>query len=185
MYQELIKKTKLEMDKAIVYLEGELLGIQAGRASPGLIENMIIELENEKFKLKELAAISCPETRKINIQPWDVSYLSAIQKAILESPLEMSCNVDGTLIRIILPALTEENRQKITKLLSQKQEETRVVVKLLREKVWDRIQKEEKNGNISEDEKFLGKKELQKVIDEYNEKIKKMIDKKREEVINI
>ena len=185
MYKEIIKNTKSEMDKAIFFLENELAGIQAGKASTGLVENMTVELNGDKFKLKELASINCPELRKINIQPWDASYLTAIQREILKSPLEMSCAIDGLLLRVTLPTLTEENRKKITKLLGEKQEAARVVVKSLREKVWSRIQKEQKEGNISEDEKFTGKKELQKIIDEYNEKIKKMIETKKGEVMTI
>jgi ribosome recycling factor len=185
MYKEIIKNMKSEMDKAILFLENELTGIQAGKASTGLVENMTIELNGDKFKLKELASINCPELRKINIQPWDASYLTAIQKGILKSPLEMSCAIDGLLLKVTLPSLTEENRKKITKLLGKKQEGTRVVVKSLREKAWSRIQKEQKEGNISENDKFLAKKELQKVTDEYNKKIKKMIEIKREEVMTI
>ncbi len=185
MYKEIIKKTKLEMDKAIFFLENELIEIQAGRASAGLVENIIIELNGDKYKLKELASINCPELRKINIQLWDASYLRPVQKEILKSPLEMSCSVDGSLLRVTLPTLTEENRKKIGKLLSEKQEYTRVVIKSLRETAWNKIQKEQKYGNMSENDKFFGKKELQKVIDEYNGKIKKIIEKKREEVMTI
>ncbi len=185
MQREVIKKIKTEMEKVILFLRSELEGIQAGKASIGLVENMVIEIESNKFKLKELASINCPELRKINIQPWDVSYLSSIQREVLKSPLEMSCSIDGNLLRVTLPTLTEDNRKKIIKLLAQKQEAARIVIKTLREKTWNKAKKEQQESIISENDKFYIKKELQKIVDENNNKIKEIVDRKKKEVMTI
>jgi len=182
-YKEFIDKVRPEFEKTLKFLEGELAKIRTSRASPSLVEDIEVDCFGNKFSLKQLAAISSPEANKIIIQPWDTSYIEPIEKAILQSGLGMSSAVDKNIIRLSLPLLTEEYRHSLIKILNQKAEETRQTARHWREDAWNKIQKAEKEKKLSEDDKFRGKDELQKLIDEYNKKIKELVDKKEKELL--
>mgnify|MGYP001585671657 CR=1 FL=1 len=181
-YKEFIDKVKPEFEKAIKFLEQELAKIRTSRASPALVEDIEVDCFGNKFALKQLAAISCPEANKIVIQPWDASYIEPIDKAILQSGLSMSSAVDKNVIRLSLPLLTEEYRNNLVKILNEKAEQTRQTMRHLRDDAWNKIQQAERGKNISEDDKFRGKDDLQKLVDEYSEKIKELIEKKKKEI---
>jgi len=182
MYKEIIQKIKPELDKVINFFEKELMGIRTGKASPSLVENIIVDYFGQKFSLKQLAAISLMEPRQIIIQPWDKSYIEAIEKAIFSSNLSLSPVVGKDIIRISLPPMTEEYRKNLIKILSEKREETRKVIRRWRDEIWDEIQEKTKNGEIRENDKFRAKDELQKIVDEYNEKIDLMVERKKQEI---
>ena len=181
-YKEFIDKAKPEFDKAFKFFEGELAKIRTSRASPSLVEDIEVSAFGSKFPLKQLGAISTPQINQIVIQPWDASYMEPIEKAISQSGLGMSAVVDKNVIRLNLPSLTEEYRQLLGKTLNEKAEQTRQVVRRQREDVWNKIQAAQKAKEISEDDKFRGKDELQKVVDEYNEKVKNAVEKKKNEL---
>lgn len=183
MYKEIIEKIRPEFDKTISFLERELSKLRVGRASPSLVENIIIECFGEKFPLKQLAAISSPGPRQILVQPWDKSYIESIEKTILQSGLGMSPVVDKDIIRISLPSLTEEYRKDLLRVLSEKQEEARKTIRRWREQAWDEIQERFKEGEVREDDKFRAKDELQDLIDEYNKKIEEMGERKKKEIM--
>ncbi len=183
MYKEIINKIGLELDKAIHFLEGELTKIRTGRASPALVEDVICECFGQKFPLKQLAAISIPEPKQILIQPWDKSYIEGIVKALSGTGAGANPIVDKDVIRINLPPLSEEYRKDLLHLISEKQEQARQTIRHWREEAWEEIQEEFKAGAIREDDKFRGKDELQKLVDEYNEKIEKMGEKKKKEIL--
>lgn len=182
MYKEIIKKIIPELDKAISFLEGEFSKIRTGRASPALVENIVVDCFGAKFPLKQLAAISSPEPKQVVIQPWDKSYIEGIEKALSASSLGVSPVVDKDVIRITLPALSEDYRKNLLKILAEKQEDVRKTVRHWREKCWHEIQEAEKAGEIREDDKFKAKDELQELVDEYNEKIDKLGEKKEKEI---
>lgn len=182
-YKEFIDKAKPEFDKALKFLEGELSKIRTSRAAPSLVEDIEVSAFGSKFPLKQLGAISTPQTNQIVIQPWDVSYIEPIEKAIAQSGLGMSVVVDKNLIRLNLPLLTEEYRQALSKTMGEKAENAKQTIRRTREDAWNKIQAAEKSKEISEDEKFRGKDGLQKVVDEYNEKIKSLVEKKKNEII--
>ena len=182
-YKEFIDRVKPEFEKAYRFLEGELAKIRTSRASPALIEDIEVSAFGSKFSLKQLGAISTPQTNQIVIQPWDTSYIEPIEKAIRQSGLGMSAVVDKDLIRLNLPTLTEEYRQALSKTLSEKGEQARQTIRRQREDAWNKIQSAQKIKQISEDDKFRGKDELQKLIDEYNEKIKNLVEKKKQEIL--
>ncbi len=181
-YRELISKIKPELEKVVSFFENEVSGIRTGRANPSLVENIIVECFGQKFPLKQLAAISCPAPREIVVQPWDKSYLEPIEKAILQSNLRVSPVIDKDVIRIVLPSLTEEYRKELIRLLAAKQEEARRTIRRWREEVWSKIQTLTKEGEIREDDKFRAKDELQDLVDEYNEKIKEIGERKAREI---
>jgi len=183
MYKEIIEKIKPELDNAISYLEREMAKIRTGRASPSLVEDIIVECFGEKFPLKQLAAISSLGPKQIVIQPWDKSYIEGIEKAISESNLSISPVVDKDLIRISLPPLSEDYRKNLIQMLSKKQEEVRQTIRRWREKTWNEIQDEFKNGSIREDDKFRAKDELQELVDEYNKKVEEIGERKKKEIM--
>jgi len=182
-HQEIIEKIKPELDKVINFLEQELTKIRIGRVSISLVEDIKVECFGQKFSLKELGAISCPESRQILIQPWDNSYLEPILKAISQSNLGMAPIADKNSIRISLPPLSEEYRKDLLRILSGKMEGTRKTIRHWRQVAWDEIQEGFRVGEIREDDKYRGKDELQELVDEYNEKVKELIEKKKKEIL--
>ena len=181
-YKEIIDKIKPELDKVINFLERELAKIRTGRATPSLVEDIVCECFGQKFPLKQLAAISVPESKQILIQPWDKSYLEPIVNAFSKAGLGVSPIVDKDLIRISLPPLSEEYRKNLIKIFSEKQEEARKTIRRWREEAWDEIQEKFRAGKIREDDKFRAKDELQELVDEYNEKIEEMGERKKREI---
>jgi len=181
-YKEIIQKTKPEMEKAVVFLEKETAKISSGRASPALVEDVVVECFGQRFPLKQLAAISTPEPRQILIQPWDKSYIEPIEKALSQSGAGLSPIVDKDSIRISLPVLNEEYRKNLLRLLSEKQEETKKTIRHWREKIWGQIQDMAKEGEIREDDKFRAKDELQDLVDQYHQKIEDIGEKKKKEI---
>jgi ribosome recycling factor len=181
-HKEFIDKARPEFEKAFKFLEQEFSKIRTSRASPALVEDITVDAFGSKFALKQLGSISSPQTNQIVIQPWDSSYIEPIQKAISLSGLGMSSAVDKNLIRLNLPLLTEEYRQSLTKTLNEKAEQCKQTIRHWREDAWNKIQDAQKAKQISEDDKFRGKDDLQKLIDEYNEKIKNLVEKKKQEL---
>ena len=184
LYKEIINKIKPEMEKVLSFLERESAKIQTGRASISLIEDIMVDCFGQKLPLKQLGTISSPGPRKLVIQPWDKSYLESIEKAISQSTIGAAPIVDKEVIRIELPALTEEFRKNLLRLLSEKQEEARKTIRRWREQAWKEIQQKERESEISEDDKYRAKDELQELIDEHNEKIEELGEKKKKEITN-
>lgn len=185
MYKEIINNLKPNLEKTISYLKEELSSLQAGRATPSLIENMEVDVYGQKMSLKQLAAIQTPEPRLIVVRPWDKSIIGEIEKAIGQSRLGLSPAVDDDVIRLKIPPLSEERRKELVKILHEKIEECRISVRRQREEAWREIQNLEQEKEISEDDKFRAKDELQKVIDQNNGKIEEMGKKKEEEMMKV
>ena len=167
----------------INFLERELAKVRTGRASPALVEDVVVDCFGQKFPLKQLAAISIPEPRQILIQPWDKSYIEGIVAALSKTGTGANPIVDKEVIRINLPPLTENYRKDLLRLISEKEEETRITMRRWREEAWSEIQKGFREGKIREDDKFKAKEELQKLIDDYNEKIEELGEKKKKEIL--
>ena len=182
-YKEIINKIKSELDKVIGFLDRELAKIRTGRASISLVEDIIADCFGKTFPLKQLGAITLSGPRQILIQPWDKSYIEGIVKALSGTGAGANPIVDKDVIRINLPPLSEEYRKDLLHLISEKQEQARQTIRHWREEAWEEIQEEFKAGAIREDDKFRGKDELQKLVDEYNEKIEKMGEKKKKEIL--
>ncbi|MCD6402285.1 ribosome recycling factor [bacterium] len=182
-YQDIIDKIKPELEKTIRFLEGELAKIRTSRATPSLVENIEVECFGQKFLLKQLGSISIPKSREILIQPWDKSYIEPIEKAISRSSLGVNPVVDGEIIRIFLPPISAEFRESLLKLVSQKREEARQTIRKWRGEVWDLLQDLAMEGKISEDDKYRGKDKLQELVDEYNEKVDELVERKKKEIM--
>lgn len=181
-YQETVNKIKPELEKVTTFLDRELQKFRAGRATPALVEDVIVDCFGQKLPLKQLAAITIPEPKQILIQPWDKSYIEGIVKALEGTGTGANPIVDKDVIRINLPPLSEEFRKDLLRLISEKQEEARRVVRRWREEAWKEIQEKFQEGKVREDDKFRAKDELQDLVEEYNEKIEEVGDKKKKEI---
>lgn len=184
-YKIIVDEKKNDCEGAIDHFAKELNTIRTGRANPALVEGIFVDYYGTKTPLKQMASISVPEPRALLVQPWAGDALAAIEQAIRTSDLGLNPSNDGAVIRIILPALTEERRKDLVKVLNQKAEEAKVSVRAVREDAWGTLQERARNGSISEDDKFRGKDYLQKIVDEYNKKIEEMREKKEREIMTV
>ena len=171
MYEQIIKKIGPEMEKVMEFLEREMAKLRTSRVSPSLVEDITADCFGQSFPIKQLAAISVAGPRELLIQPWDKSYLESIEKAISQSSVVASPVIDGEAIRLSFPSLTEEYRKDLEKIISEKQEDARKTIRHWRENVWKEIQDKQRAGDISEDNKFRAKDDLQDLVDKYNKKI--------------
>lgn len=181
-HKEIINKTKPELDRVIGFLDRELIKIHTGRATPALVEDVVVDCFGQKFPLKNLAAISIPEPKQILIQPWDRSYIESIISALQRTGIGANPIADREVIRINLPSLNEEYRKDLLRLLSEKEEQARQTIRRWREEAWKEIQDGFKGGKIREDDKFRAKDELQELVDEYNKKIEEIAERKKKEI---
>lgn len=182
---QILKSAEENMGRAVERFKEEIRKIHTGRATPIIVEDILVEYYGSKAPIKQIASINIPEPRMIVISPWNKDDLVSIQKALSESDLKVNPQNDGEVIRINLPPLTEERRMEITKLVSKKKEESRVSIRQIREDAWDAIQGLVKNGGISEDDKFRLKDKLQIIVDRFNDELDELTKKKEEEIMTI
>ncbi|MBL7156144.1 MAG: ribosome recycling factor [Candidatus Pacebacteria bacterium] len=182
-YQEIIKNIKPEFEKVTSDLKEELLQIRTSRPSANLVEGIQVECFGKKMPLKSLAMITMSGARDVVIQPWDVSYIEEIEKALKRSVLELSPINEKERLRITFPPLSEELRKRFIRLLSEKGEEARKNVRYSRQKAWKQIQDGFADSEISQDDKFRGKDKLQELVDEYQKKIEEMVDAKKKDIM--
>ena len=166
------------------FYKNDIATVRTSRATPAMVEDIKVDYYGQNLRVRELASITAPEPRTLIIQPWDKGATEAISGAIRKSEIGLNPVVDGQVIRINVPSLTEERRREFIKLLKQKTEEARVKIRRAREEIWDKIQKMERGGEIREDDKFRGKDELQKTVDEYNGKMGELERKKEQELLS-
>lgn len=182
--KELIQSKKTDFDKAIEFYKTDIQSIRTGRATPALVEDLPVEYYGSVMHVKELATIAAPEPRTLQIQPWDKGAVEPISSAIRKSSIGLAPVVDGSIIRLNIPALTEERRKEFIKVLKQKSEEVRIRIRKVREEVINKIKSLEKDGEISEDEAFDGRESVQKIVDEHNQQIETLEKKKEQELLN-
>lgn len=182
--KELLNQKKPVFEGVLGFYKNDVATIRTSRATPAMVEDIKVDFYGQSMRVKELASITAPEPRMLVIQPWDKGATEAISGAIRKSEIGVNPVVDGQVIRLNIPPLTEERRKEFIKLLKQKTEEARVKIRHAREEIWDRIQKMERGGEIREDDKFRGKDELQKMVDEYNRKIEELERKKEQELMS-
>lgn len=169
--------------KAIEHLETELNSLRTGRATPALVEHLVVDAYGTKTPLRELASISTPEPQSLTIQPWDVHLLKDIERAIQESSLDIQPINDGRILRLVMPALTEERRNDLKKIVNQKGEEARIAIRSVREKEMKQIKKQETDGAISEDESKKLQKEFQNSVEAVIKTIDGIISAKEQEIL--
>ena len=182
---EIMLDTEAAMEKGFEYLKHEFSAVRTGKASPALVENIDVEAYGAQMKLKQLALITTPEPRLLVIQPFDASTTKDIEKAIKESKLGINPIVDGKIIRLPIPALSEERRKDLVKGLRQMSEEARVRVRSTRREGIDGLKKAQKEGVISEDQFETFEKEIQKLTDQFGKKIDDSVALKEAEILKV
>ncbi len=165
--EDLLAQTEAKFRKAIEALKHDVASVRTGRAAPSLVESLEVEAYGVGTPLIQLAAISAPEPRMVVIQPWDKSLIKSIEKAITNSDLGLAPSNDGTLIRLNIPALNEERRRDLVKLLHKKVEEGRVEIRTVRRHAHDEMKTKEKSSGVTADEVKRAETALQKLTDRY------------------
>lgn len=163
----------------------ELAAIRTGRATPALLERVMVEYHGAPVPLNQVASISAPEPRMLVVQPWDRSLIKEVEKALLKSDLGVTPTTDGAVVRLVLPQLTEERRQQLVKLARKEAEEKRVAVRNIRREVNDEIKKWEKNKLIPEDESRRAQQQVQQLTDRYIQEIDQLLAAKEKEIMEV
>jgi ribosome recycling factor len=185
MIRDVIQKTKARMDKAVEDLRRELSGVRSGRASISLLDHITVEYYGAPTPLNQVATLSVPEPTLITAQPWDLSLLPAIEKAIRSSDLGLNPGNDGKLIRIPIPPLTEERRKQLAKHVGKVLEDHRTAIRNIRRDENEVIKKMLKDKQVSEDEERKALDEVQKLTDQYTAKVEELAKKKEEEILTV
>ncbi len=183
MPKDELAELRTNMDKAIAFLQSEYLSIRTGRAHPGLVSDIKVDYYGTPTPIKSLANVTIPESRSIQIAPFDKTVLKAMEKAILAANIGMTPQNDGQVIRLTLPELTKARRVELTKLLARKAEESKVVVRNYRRDAIEALKKQEKASEITEDDLKKLTKDVQDITDGYVKKIDEVYKVKEKEVL--
>jgi ribosome recycling factor len=182
---EILMTAEEGMEKAVDYMSHEFATIRTGKASPALVEGIDVEAYGSMMKLKQLAVISTPEPRMLVINPFDSSTVGAIEKAIKESNIGINPSVDGKIIRLPIPALSEERRKDLVKTCKTIAEETRVRIRSARRDAMENLKKGQKEGAITEDDLGTYEKDVQKLTDEYGKKVDEHVVSKEADIMKV
>jgi len=183
MIDSIFQDTRESMEKSIVALKNDLNKVRTGRASLSLLDDIRVDYYGTLTPLNQMASLSVPESRLIMIQPWDVSMIQEIEKAILKSDLGLTPTNDGKLIRISIPPLTEERRKQLVKVVHKKSEEHKIAVRNIRRDSNDLLKGLKKDGDISEDDAFRAQDQVQKITDEHVKLIDEVCKEKEKEIL--
>lgn len=182
---EMLTDAERKMAKAVEVLEHDLTTIRTGRASPALVDRLHVEYYGSDMALNQIAGITSPEARLLVIQPWDKSAIPAIEKAIMRSDLGLTPSSDGTVIRIVLPQLTEERRRDLVRLVHRRVEEGRVAVRNVRREAHDDLRELRKESMATEDDLKQGEQRLQRLTDRYVAESDAVGQRKEAEVMEV
>ena len=185
MTSEILAGAERKMLRAVEAMERDFQGFRTGRASTSLVERLTVDYYGTQTPLNQLASISVPEAHQIVIQPWDRGVLSAIEKAILKSDIGLTPNVDGTLVRLNIPPLTEERRKDIVKSVHKRMEDARIEIRNIRREANDWIKKEERDGELGTDDARREVDQLQKLTDRVVGDVDRLGAVKEQEVLEV
>ena len=185
MVDEIKNEITEKMEKSLQFLGEDFKTVRSGKASSSMVENIMVDYYGNKSPLKQVATISSPESKLIIIQPWDKSAIEGIEKALLASDIGVTPNVDGKILRLAFPPLSEEQRGNYGKIVHKKGEDAKVSIRNIRRDGIHDIEKKEKQDHLSEDIAEKGKKDIQKITDEYIEKIDDLVKRKTEEIMEV
>jgi len=182
---DILLEAEEKMMKTEEVVQHEFSGVRTGKASPGLVENIMVDVYGSQMRLREVAGITTPEHRMLVIQPWDVTTVHPIEKAIQKANLGLNPAVQGKIIRIVLPELSEERRQEFVKIVHKMTESGRVAIRHVRRDAMEHVKKEAKNGGISEEDVEHAEKEIQKLTDQYIAKLEAHLQHKEKEIMTV
>ena len=185
MTHEAVTAIEPKMQRAIDAMERDFSGIRTGRASTALVERITVDYYGTQTPLNQVAGISTPDAHLIVIQPWDRSVLSAIERAITKSDIGLTPNVDGTVVRLNVPPLTEDRRKEMVKQVRRRTEEARVEVRNRRREAADLLKKALRDGDLSEDEERRELEALQKLTDRHIDAIDARAERKEAEILEV
>ena len=183
--EEILFSAEEGMEKALDFMKHEFSGVRTGKASPALVEGIDVDAYGSSMKLKQLALISTPEPRLIVITPFDVSNTKAIEKAINESKVGITPSVDGKIIRLPIPELSEERRKDLVKTIKTMAEETRVRIRAARRHAMDAAKKMQKEGGLTEDDLKSAEAQIQKLTDKYVADVDSQVESKEAEIMRV
>ncbi len=183
MLEEIKRGAREKMQKSLDLLSSEFTRLRTGRANPALLDGIKINYYNSLVPLKQIASITTPEPKLLVIQPWDKSAIPEIEKAILKTELGLNPQVEGNLIRIPIPPLTEERRKELVKLASRLAEDTKIAIRNIRRDANEEIKRKEKQSEISEDDAKTGIKKIQELTDEFIKLVDETLKKKEKEIL--
>ena len=184
-FMENIKDIEGRMQKSVDNLKEEYVTIRAGRANPHILDRLRVDYYGTPTPIQQVANVSVPEARMIQVQPWEASLIKDIEKAILVSDLGLTPNNDGKTIRLVFPELTEDRRKELAKDIKKKGDNAKVAIRNIRRDANDAIKKENKAGDISDDEAKNSEDEIQKITDKYIAMIDSAIDDKTKEILTV
>ena len=184
-FMENIKDIEGRRQKSVDNLKEEYVTIRAGRANPHILDRLRVDYYGTPTPIQQVANVSVPEARMIQIQPWEASLIKDIEKAILVSDLGLTPNNDGKTIRLVFPELTEDRRKELAKDIKKKGDNAKVAIRNIRRDANDAIKKENKAGDISDDEAKNSEDEIQKITDKYIAMIDSAIDDKTKEILTV
>ena len=185
MTEELIKDVEEKMNKAVEFLVSDLSTLRAGRATPNLLDKVLVNYYGQPTPLKQMANISAPEARLLVVQPWDKGVLPEVEKAIMKSDLGITPSSDGVVIRLAIPALTEERRKDLVKIVKKKGEESKVAVRNIRREANEEIKNLGKGKKLSEDAAKSVQDEVQELTNKFVDHIDDVIQNKEKEIMEI
>ena len=180
-----IKNADEKMSKSVKHHETECTEIRAGRANPSVLDKVKVDYYGTPTAINQLAAVSVTEARTLTIQPWDVSILRSIEKAIQTSDIGINPQNDGKVIRMIFPPLTEDRRKEIVKEIAKMGEDSKVSVRSIRREAMDKLKAMKKSGEITEDDQKHGEKKIQDITDSHIKTIESLTDKKQKQIMEI
>ena len=181
----LVADAKTHMQKAVEAAKREFASVRTGRASPALLERVMVDYYGVATPVTQVASVTVPDARLLVIQPWDKSIIKDVEKAIQKSELGLTPSVDGTVIRLPIPSLTGERRKELVKVVHKQAEEARIAVRNIRRDCKDRLEKLEKKGDLSEDESRRAVDELQKLTDQHVKEIDALLAAKEKEITEV
>jgi ribosome recycling factor len=176
---------KERMERALEAMRREFTGVRTGKASPALLDSVRVEAYGGHMPLNQVGTVSVPEPRLLTVQPWDRTLIKAIEKALQESDLGLNPSNDGSMIRIPIPALTEERRREYVRLLHKMAEEGRVAIRQARKDANDEIKQRQKDGELSEDDSRREQDDVQKLTNQYVERVDELLKRKEAEVLEV
>jgi ribosome recycling factor len=182
---DILLEAEDKMIKTEQVVLNEFAGVRTGKASPSLVENVLVEVYGSQMRVRELAGITTPEPRQLVIQPWDITSLQSIEKAIQKANLGLSPTVQGKIIRIAFPELSQERRQEFVKIVKKMSEDGRVAIRHVRRDSLELLKKTKASGGVGEEEIEVAEKEIQKLTDQYIGKIDAHVTAKEKEILTV